>query len=135
MPPGICTTSQSLKHKLSFTVSPSDPSNISRVLFAAKRDKQEAEGKAAHATRDLQQHRQESEAQVQELQQSARQQLQDAKDHSEDKMENYCNSFRLGPACASDAYVMSKWSTRETTQSVASGFVLQRCILLRDPDD
>lgn len=105
------------------------------MCCAAKRDKQEAEGKAAHATRDLQQHRQESDAQVQELQQSARQQLQDAKDHSEDKMENYCNSFRLAPACASDAYVMSNW-TRETTQSVASGTILQRCILLlRDPDD
>ena len=70
------------------------------MLLAAKRDKQEAEGKAAHATQDLQQHMQESEAQVQQLQQATRQQLQEAKDHSEDKMENYCNNFRLAQACS-----------------------------------
>jgi len=62
--------------------------------FAAKRDKQEADGKAAHASADLQQHQQESHEQLQELRQTASLQLQESKDSSQDKMEGYCNNFR-----------------------------------------
>ena len=63
-------------------------------LCAAKRDKQEAEGKAAHASADLQQHQEESQAHLQEVQQTASAQLQEAKDSSQDKMEGYCTNFR-----------------------------------------
>ena len=62
--------------------------------FAAKRDKQEAEGTAAHASHELQQHQQESQARIEELQQRASSQLQEAKDSSQDKMEGYCTNFR-----------------------------------------
>ncbi len=61
---------------------------------AAKRDKQEAEGKAAHASADLQQHKEESQSHLQEVQQTASAQLQEAKDSSQDKMEGYCTNFR-----------------------------------------
>ena len=65
------------------------------MVDAAKRDKQEAEGKAAHAAHELQQHQQESHMRLQELQRTATLQLQETKDSSEDKMEGYCNNFRL----------------------------------------
>lgn len=68
-----------------------------RTLFwgdAAKRDKQEAEGKAAHASHELQQQQQESQTRLEELQQRSSVQLQDAKDSSQDKVEGYCNNFR-----------------------------------------
>lgn len=63
---------------------------------AAKRDKQEAERTAAHSSHELQQQRQESQARLEELQQIAALQLQEAKDSSQDKMEDYCNNFRWG---------------------------------------
>lgn len=68
---------------------------LTHSCHAAKRDKQEAEGKAAHATSDLQKHQQESHTQMEQLHHASRQQLQEAKTSSDDKMENYCNSFRF----------------------------------------
>lgn len=61
---------------------------------AAKRDKQEAEGKAVHASHELQQQQQESQTRLEEMQQRFSVQLQDTKESSEEKMEGYCNNFR-----------------------------------------
>lgn len=75
----------------------------SGLSYAAKRDKQEAEGKAAHASHELQQQQQESQTRWEELQQRSSAQLQDAKDSSSEKMEGYCNNFRWSrpPDCQS----------------------------------
>lgn len=81
---------EDLHQRLQWMVKPQD------LLWdcAAKRDKQEAEGKAVHASHELQQQQQESQTRLEELQQRSSVQLQDTKDSSEEKMEGYCNNFR-----------------------------------------
>ena len=62
---------------------------------AAKRDKQEAEGKAVHASHELQQQQQESQTRLEELQQRSSVQLQDTKESSEEKMEGLLQQFQV----------------------------------------
>lgn len=61
-----------------------------------------------HASAELQQQQQESQARLAQLQQAATQQLQEAENSSQDKMEGYCTNFRSHPTALLTRYA-SGW--------------------------
>ena len=66
---------------------------------AARRDKQEAEGRAAQAASDLQQEQQCSAAELRRLQAAAEEEHTEAKVSSDERMEEYTSNFRSAHEC------------------------------------